>query len=41
MLYLREQECEYPWLFSEVKRGPRVTTFGEQCHNVSPIHHFF
>jgi len=27
--YLREHECEDPWLFFEAKRGPRAKTFGE------------
>jgi len=29
-LYIREQGCEYPWLFSEARRGPRAKTFGKR-----------
>jgi len=30
-LYLREQGCEDPWLFFEVKRGPRAKKLGKHC----------
>jgi hypothetical protein len=28
-LYLREQECEDPWLFFETKMGTRAKNFGK------------
>jgi hypothetical protein len=28
-LYLREQVCEYLWLFFEAKRGPRAKIWGK------------
>jgi len=30
-LTLREQRCEEPWLFFEVKWDPTAITFGKQC----------
>ena len=30
-LTLREQGCEEPWLFFEVKWDPTAITFGKQC----------
>ena len=34
ILYLREQECEDPWLFFEAKRGPLAKTFGKHRSTV-------
>ena len=30
-LYLREQDCEDPWLFLESEIGPRAKPFGKYC----------
>jgi len=31
ILYVREQEREDPWLFSEATSGPRAKIFGKHC----------
>jgi hypothetical protein len=35
-IYLREQRCEDPWLFSEAKSDPRAKTFGNHCSTRIP-----
>jgi hypothetical protein len=36
-MYLREKECEDPWLIFEVKKGPRENTFEKHCRSVFSV----